>query len=59
MRFTLSLPGVHTAIVGTKNPDRWLQNAQLLAEGPLTPDEMASIRSRWTEAARKDWEGMG
>jgi len=57
MKFTLSTPGVATAIVGTGNPDRWHQNAQLL-EGGMLPDETyQAIRSRWKEVAGSDWVG--
>lgn len=58
LRFTLWVPGVHTAIVGTANSDRWLQNAKLAAKGPLPDDLFTSIRNRWNSVAGKDWVGQ-
>jgi aryl-alcohol dehydrogenase-like predicted oxidoreductase len=58
LRFTLGVPGVHTAIVGTTNPERWAQNAALLAAGPLSKAEVARIRARWKDVARADWTGQ-
>ena len=59
MRFTLSLPGVHTTVVGTTNPDRFAQNAALLAEGgPLPQEQIDAIRARWAEVAEPDWVGQ-
>jgi len=58
LRFTLSLEGVHTAIVGTTKPDRWKQNAGLLAAGPLNLESINAIRSRWKSVSRPDWVGQ-
>ncbi len=58
LRFTLSMDGVHTAIVGTTQPDRWKQNAQLLGAGPLDRERVNAIRSRWKSVARPDWVGQ-
>lgn len=58
LRFTLSLPGVHTAIVGTSNPERFGQNAELLAAGPLPATTIESIRARWKEVAEASWVGQ-
>ena len=58
LRFTLSVPGVHTAIVGTKNPERWEQNAKLLEAGPLSEAEFCAIRHRWEEYAPHIWVGQ-
>jgi hypothetical protein len=57
LRFTLS-QYVHTAIVGTKNPDRWAANAKLLAQGPLPKEQIEAIRARWQEIADEDWVGQ-
>jgi aryl-alcohol dehydrogenase-like predicted oxidoreductase len=58
LRFTLSVGGVHTAIVGTTRPGRWSENAALLGADPLLPAELAAIRRRWHEVARPDWRGQ-
>jgi aryl-alcohol dehydrogenase-like predicted oxidoreductase len=58
LRFTLSVPGVHTAIVGTKNPERWEKNAALLNAGPLPENEFRAIRDRWEEVAPRIWVGQ-
>jgi aryl-alcohol dehydrogenase-like predicted oxidoreductase len=58
LRFTLSQPGVHTAIVGTQNPGRWKQNAAMLDAGPLSQRDIDAIRERWKAAAAVDWIGQ-
>lgn len=57
LRFTLSVPGVHTAIVGTTKPERIQQNAAALDAGPLPKELFDRIRSRWREVADPSWTG--
>jgi hypothetical protein len=57
LRFTLSVPGVHTAIVGTEKPERWRQNAAMLSAGALDAAQFDAILTRWAERAEADWEG--
>ena len=58
LRFTLTVHGVHTAIVGTTKPDRWRENAELVAAGPLPKDQYEEIRARWREVADASWVGQ-
>jgi aryl-alcohol dehydrogenase-like predicted oxidoreductase len=58
LRFTLSVPGVHAAIVGTTKPERWRENAKLLEAGPLNGAEFQAIQDRWEEYAPKTWIGQ-
>jgi hypothetical protein len=57
LRFTLSIPGVHTAIVGTKKPGRWQENARALEAGALPEQSFNEIRNRWRAVAASNWKG--
>jgi aryl-alcohol dehydrogenase-like predicted oxidoreductase len=57
LRFTLTVPDIHTAIVGTSKPGRWRENARLLTTQPLRQEEFDAIRARWKEVAGSDWGG--
>ena len=58
LRFTLAVPGVATALLGTKTPGRWEENAALLLAGALAPAEFDAIRARWRAVAPKGWIGQ-
>jgi aryl-alcohol dehydrogenase-like predicted oxidoreductase len=58
LRFTLSIPGVSTAIVGTTKPGRWSENAEQVKQGNLSPEEFNAIRERWREIADESWNGQ-
>ncbi len=58
LRFTLAVPGVHTAIVGTSRPGRWRENAAALEGGPLPQAQYDAIRARWRQAAEPGWIGQ-
>lgn len=58
LRFTMTIPGVSTLIVGTTRPNRWQENARYVAEGNLSEEEFEAIRNRWREAANESWVGQ-
>jgi aryl-alcohol dehydrogenase-like predicted oxidoreductase len=58
LRFTLSVPGVHTAIVGTAKSGRWRDNAAILQAGLLPAAEFEQVRARWREVADTTWTGQ-
>jgi hypothetical protein len=58
LRFTLSAPGVHTAIVGTTKPGRFLENAAAVASGLLPKKTFDGIRARWRQIAQSAWVGQ-
>jgi aryl-alcohol dehydrogenase-like predicted oxidoreductase len=58
LRFTMSIPGVDTMIVGTTRPHRWEENARYVGEGNLSDEEFEAIRDRWREVAGDDWVQM-
>ncbi len=58
LRFTLSVPGIHTAIVGTSTPGRYNENAKILDEGTLSKSDFDLIRTQWQTIAKPDWVGQ-
>ena len=61
LRFTLSQPGMHTAIVGTTNPAHVKANIAAAAKGPLPEDQVATLRAAFAaaqSAAGEAWTGQ-
>lgn len=56
LQFTLA-QDVHTAIVGTQNPERISSNVAESSR-PIDQVRIAGIRARWAEIARPDWVGQ-
>ena len=57
LRFTLSIPSVASAIVGTGRLAHLLENAQWAARGPLGRDLVAAWRDRF-RAMDDGWIGQ-
>jgi hypothetical protein len=57
LRFTAGIPGVHTLIVGTTQPDRFRENAACLAVA-MSPAELEHIRARWRAVSDSSWTGQ-
>ncbi len=61
LRFTLSQPGVHVAIIGTTNPANVQRNLEAAAKGPLSKEALAKLASAFTRAqasAKQNWPGL-
>jgi aryl-alcohol dehydrogenase-like predicted oxidoreductase len=58
LRFTLSVPGIHTAVVGTTKPERFGENAAAVQAGRLSEQDYEGIRARWRQVARPSWVGQ-
>ena len=59
LRFTLSFPEVHCAIIGTTNPHNAQTNIDIASKGPLTAEAVAKIRAAFKHAdPARAWEGL-
>ena len=58
LRFTLTVPGIHTAIVGTTKAARFAENEAAVAAGPIPKEMFEGIRARWREVAQPTWVGQ-
>src|SRR3954452_22948233 len=59
LRFTLSQPGVHTAIIGTTKPDNARRNIDIAREGTLPDDAVTRIRDAFRRAdPDAHWQGL-
>lgn len=59
LRFTLAQPGLHTAIIGTTNPENARRNIALASKGPLPPEAVAQIRQAFRDADPSGkWNGL-
>jgi aryl-alcohol dehydrogenase-like predicted oxidoreductase len=50
LRFTIAIPGVHTAIVGTTNPQHMRRNIEAIKIGAMPLESFKAVRSRWFQA---------
>jgi len=59
LRYTLSLPGVHTAIIGTTNAAHAKANLQAAAKGPLPQAALDKIRAAFLQAETASGQPWG
>jgi len=57
LRFTMAQP-VDLIVVGSSNPARYRQNAEIVSAGALSADRVEAIRARWREVAEPGWVGQ-
>ena len=58
LRFTLSHEGVHTAIIGTTNPENARSNISSADKGPLPTEAVRKIRDAFAKASNNQWPGL-
>jgi aryl-alcohol dehydrogenase-like predicted oxidoreductase len=58
LRFTISISGVHCAIVGTTNPANAERNLRFAEEGPLSGKSVQAIREAFGELRRNSEEDL-
>jgi aryl-alcohol dehydrogenase-like predicted oxidoreductase len=58
LRFTLSVPSVNAAIIGTTNPDNARMNIIAADKGPLPAESVGKIRAAFDQAGGEDWPGL-
>ena len=59
LRFTLSFPEVHTAIIGTTNPSNAQKNLAYAGKGPLPQEAVKKIRAAFSHADPAGaWQGL-
>ncbi|WP_123039263.1 aldo/keto reductase [Cohnella candidum] len=58
LRFVLSFPQVHLALVGTKNLDHMMKAFEFARKGKLEPEQFDLIRRRWEEVHEPAWAGL-
>lgn len=58
LRFTLAAEGVHTAIIGTTNPEHVRANIEIASRGPLPEDVVNLLRTAFVDVATEDWTGQ-
>jgi aryl-alcohol dehydrogenase-like predicted oxidoreductase len=59
LRFTLSQPGVHCAIIGTTNPENAKANIAAAEKGPLPPEVVRKVRDAFRRAdPTRAWLGQ-
>ena len=56
LRFTISQPGVHVAIIGSTSPDNTRTNIEIAKKGPLPDDIITKIRAAFQNAnSNESW----
>jgi aryl-alcohol dehydrogenase-like predicted oxidoreductase len=59
LRFTLSQPGVHCAIIGTTNPENMRANIAAAEKGALPAEAVQKIRQAYQAAdPNRSWLGQ-